>query len=86
MSMKPLYCDGCGQRFLVEKFSAAHTSIQWTASASSCPSIRSRGLALGAAERSCPALRDRIERAVLDREIHESTIDEVNPVDMPRLY
>jgi hypothetical protein len=84
--MKPLNCDLCGQQVLVEKFSAVHTSIQWTNKTDNCPTIRAAGLGLGDPGRSCAALQNRIERAVLDSEILESTIELPSHADLPRLH
>ncbi|CAM5403561.1 hypothetical protein SAVIM338S_02045 [Streptomyces avidinii] len=68
----PVVCGECGTRVLCEKFSPAHTQIQWTTGAAvlpgGCPRIAA---AVGAGTpsarvRSCEALRADIEAAVLD--------------------
>ncbi|MFB0628765.1 hypothetical protein [Streptomyces sp. AB3(2024)] len=65
--MTPVECGECGNRVLCEKFSPAHTQVQWTADAAAvCPRIGA-GVAAGepsARVRSCPALRAGIEAAV----------------------
>ncbi|MDA5282130.1 hypothetical protein ACWGHM_17445 [Streptomyces sp. NPDC054904] len=65
--MTPVACAECGTEVLCEKFSAAHTQVQWTDRAASvCPRIAARVAAgeLSARVRSCPALRAGIEAAV----------------------
>ncbi|MCX5196684.1 hypothetical protein OOK31_22790 [Streptomyces sp. NBC_00249] len=65
--MRPVACGVCGNQVLCEKFSPAHTQVQWTAeAAAACPRIAeavTRG-ELSARVRSCAALRDSIEAAV----------------------
>ncbi|MFG2140049.1 hypothetical protein [Streptomyces sp. NPDC048650] len=65
--MRPVACGACGNQVLCEKFSPAHTQVQWTGDAAeSCPRIRAR-VAAGepsATVRSCEALRAAIARAV----------------------
>ncbi|MFI5807069.1 hypothetical protein [Streptomyces sp. NPDC051561] len=60
-------CGTCGNEVLCEKFSPAHTQIQWTDEAAEvCPRIRA-GVAAGepsARVRSCEALRGSIDAAV----------------------
>ncbi|MFE5862986.1 hypothetical protein ACFQ77_20900 [Streptomyces virginiae] len=63
----PVTCQECGNQVLCEKFSPAHTQIQWTGDAAArCPRIAARVAAgeLGARVRSCPPLRESIEAAV----------------------
>ncbi|WP_455361803.1 hypothetical protein [Streptomyces sp. SYSU K21746] len=71
--MQPVECATCGNQVLCEKFSMAHTSVQWTADAALvCPEIRSQ-VADGetsARIRTCRALRLSIDRAV-----DEGTLD-----------
>ncbi|MFJ9341266.1 hypothetical protein ACIRP0_18465 [Streptomyces sp. NPDC101733] len=65
--MRPVACGECGNQVLCEKFSAAHTQVQWTEEAAAvCPRIADRVAAgeAGARVRSCPALRDSIDAAV----------------------
>ncbi|MFE2288360.1 hypothetical protein ACFXDJ_29860 [Streptomyces sp. NPDC059443] len=70
--MTPVACGECGARVLCEKFSPAHTQIQWTEEAAvlpgGCPRIAAEVAAggLGARVRSCGALRASIEAAVLE--------------------
>ncbi|MGG2460845.1 hypothetical protein ACO0M4_13675 [Streptomyces sp. RGM 3693] len=64
-----MICGTCGNQVLCEKFSPAHTQVQWTGdAAASCPRIGAR-VAAGepsAQVRSCDALRAGIARAVAD--------------------
>ncbi|MGO4462775.1 hypothetical protein AB4039_36650 [Streptomyces sp. M-16] len=65
--MTPVECGECGNRVLCEKFSPAHTQVQWTADAAAvCPRIAAATAAgrPSARVRSCPALRAGIEAAV----------------------
>lgn len=70
--MTPVACGECGARVLCEKFSPAHTQVQWTEDAAvlpgGCPRIAAAVLAgtPSARVRSCPALRAGIEAAVLE--------------------
>ncbi|MFJ9852905.1 hypothetical protein [Streptomyces sp. NPDC101150] len=67
--MRPVACGACGNQVLCEKFSPAHTQVQWTGDAAeACPRIRARVAAgeLSARVRSCDALRESIARAVED--------------------
>ncbi|WP_405783473.1 hypothetical protein [Streptomyces sp. NBC_00859] len=58
--MTPVECAACGNQVLCEKFSTAHTSVQWTADAAEvCAEYRDP-------MRTCAALRDSIDRAVGD--------------------
>lgn len=65
--MRAVACGECGTRVLCEKFSPAHTQVQWTGeAAATCPRIAAR-VAAGepsARVRSCGALRASIETAV----------------------
>jgi hypothetical protein len=65
--MQPVECATCGNQVLCEKFSPAHTSVQWTADAAVvCAEFRDR-VDLGgntAHIRTCRGLRDSIDRAV----------------------
>ncbi|MER5712685.1 MULTISPECIES: hypothetical protein [Streptomyces] len=67
--MRPVECATCGNRVLCEKFSPAHTSVQWTADAAVvCAEFRDRVSegATSARIRTCRALRSSIDRAVED--------------------
>ncbi|MEU3749237.1 MULTISPECIES: hypothetical protein [Streptomyces] len=67
--MRPVECATCGNQVLCEKFSRAHTSVQWTADAAVvCAEFRDRvgEGATTARIRTCRALRSSIERAVDD--------------------
>jgi hypothetical protein len=60
-------CARCGAAVLVAKFSAQHTSVQWTAAAaSSCAefSVRTADGARGTLIEGCGALRNSIDAAV----------------------
>ncbi|MFJ8542348.1 hypothetical protein ACIRFH_10095 [Streptomyces sp. NPDC093586] len=65
--MQPVECVTCGNQVLCEKFSVAHTSVQWTADAAvACAEFRDRVAAGGSSARirTCRALRGSIDRAV----------------------
>lgn len=68
--MTPVACGECDAVVLCEKFSPAHTQVQWTGEAVAvCPRIAAAAAA-GAGRpsgrvRSCEALRAGIEAAVL---------------------
>lgn len=67
--MRPVECVTCGNQVLCEKFSPAHTSVQWTADAAVvCAEFRDRVSegATSARIRTCRALRSSIDRAVED--------------------
>ncbi|MFE4617227.1 hypothetical protein ACFRJ7_14055 [Streptomyces sp. NPDC056747] len=67
--MRLVECATCGNRVLCEKFSPAHTSVQWTADAAVvCAEFRDRVSegATSARIRTCRALRSSIDRAVED--------------------
>ncbi|MDI3408780.1 hypothetical protein [Streptomyces cavernicola] len=66
--MQPVECLTCGNQVLCEKFSLAHTSVQWTADAAvACAEFRDQVAAEGGSSariRTCGGLRASIERAV----------------------
>ncbi|MGW4776768.1 hypothetical protein ACWEPA_08935 [Streptomyces filamentosus] len=68
--MRPVECAACGNQVLCEKFSPAHTSVQWTAEAAvSCAEFLDRaggGGGTTARMRTCRTLRSSIDRAVAD--------------------
>ncbi|MCX4552926.1 hypothetical protein OG204_02070 [Streptomyces sp. NBC_01387] len=73
--MRPVECGTCGNQVLCEKFSPAHTQIQWTAEAAAvCPVIGELVAAgeLSARVRSCAALRDSIDAAVASGQLEAS--------------
>lgn len=74
MTMKPLTCDTCGTAVLVEKFSSAHTSIQWTGDTQQCPVRASAELTFEDVTRPCASLRATIDRAVLTQQLVETQI------------
>jgi hypothetical protein len=86
MSLQPLSCESCGRRVLVEKFSPAHTSIQWVSDSSGCPLIAATTNEVGHPRRSCPALRTTIDNAVRDDELTESQIELPVGASIPRLH
>lgn len=86
MTMQPLNCETCGRGVLVEKFSPAHTSIQWRSDASGCPLIAEAPHAFGDHQRACSALRRTIDRAVVRHELGESRIELPTGPDLPRLH
>ncbi|MFG2499504.1 hypothetical protein ACGFSB_15000 [Streptomyces sp. NPDC048441] len=60
---RPVRCGTCGNQVLCEKFSPAHTQVQWTDEAAAvCPRIGERVAAgeLSAQVRSCEALRESV--------------------------
>jgi hypothetical protein len=75
MTMQRLDCGHCGRSVLVEKFSPAHTSVQWMDDARSCPRIASARRSLGDVDRGCDALRSTIENAVRKNIVVESTLE-----------
>jgi hypothetical protein len=86
MTMQPVSCGECGRGVLVEKFSEAHTSIQWQSSASDCPLIWAADRVLGDNGRSCTSLRKSIDSAVREHRIVESTIELPTGPSIPRLH
>ncbi|MET8572735.1 hypothetical protein [Streptomyces sp. NPDC004783] len=67
--MQPVECATCGNQVLCEKFSLAHTSVQWTTDAAvACEEFRGQvtGGGTTARIRTCRPLRDSIDRAVED--------------------
>ena len=86
MTMQELACEKCGLGVLVEKFSPAHTSIQWQSDTSECPLISETGFAPGEHHRECSALRDSIIRAVAKSVLTESLIELPTGPSLPRLH
>ncbi|MFI1462381.1 hypothetical protein [Nocardia carnea] len=86
MTMRPLACEKCGNRVLVEKFSPVHTAVQWTSDAKECPVISGRGPGIGDRERECEALHSSIDRAVREHELYESRIELPRGDAIPRLH
>lgn len=86
MAMQPLNCDTCGRGILVEKFSAAHTSIQWLSDAAECPMIAAGDHGYGDVARTCVALRRTIDNAVANHDITESQIELPVGAAIPRLH
>lgn len=86
MAMRPLTCRSCGCEFLVEKFSAAHTSIQWTSDADDCPMISAAHHGYGEPDRTCVELRSTVDAAVADHRIEESRIELPVGDAIPRLH
>ncbi|MDI3387537.1 hypothetical protein QIS99_15210 [Streptomyces sp. B-S-A8] len=75
--MRPVECLTCGNQVLCEKFSPAHTSVQWTADAAvACAEFRAR-VAEGAHSariRTCRELRNSIEQAVAEGELEVADV------------
>nr|WP_138844272.1 hypothetical protein [Rhodococcus pyridinivorans] len=86
MTMQELACNRCGLGVLVEKFSPAHTSIQWESDTSECPVISQGNPAIGVHRRECNALRDSIDRAVARSVLTETHLDLPAGPDLPRLH
>lgn len=66
--LQPLSCRRCGTAVLVEKYSLAHTSVQWPGDSRGCPEF-AEWLAAGGPPQTaiiptCLQLRDSIEDAV----------------------
>ncbi|SEB68371.1 hypothetical protein [Streptomyces sp. TLI_105] len=76
--MRAVECAACGNQVLCEKFSVAHTSVQWTADAAvACAEFRDRvrpGVTT-ARMRTCRALRASIDRAVEDGTLTVGTLE-----------
>ncbi|MFI8910292.1 hypothetical protein ACIGW4_01520 [Streptomyces sp. NPDC053513] len=76
--MRAVECAACGNQVLCEKFSVAHTSVQWTADAAvACAEFRDRVRpgATTARTLTCRALRASIDRAVEDGTLTVGTPD-----------
>ncbi|MEU6164263.1 hypothetical protein [Streptomyces tanashiensis] len=76
--MRAVECAACGNQVLCEKFSVAHTSVQWTADAAVvCAEFRDRVDPGGttARVRTCGALRASIDRAVEDGNLTVGTLE-----------
>ncbi|WP_280491495.1 hypothetical protein [Nocardia asiatica] len=86
MTLRPLDCERCGQRVLIEKFSPAHTSVQWIGDAGRCPVIAGQNRGVGHQERGCDALHRSIDRAVRAHELPESRIQLPTGDAIPRLH
>ncbi|MEU6932992.1 hypothetical protein [Streptomyces sp. NPDC046385] len=80
--MRAVECAACGNQVLCEKFSVAHTSVQWTADAAvTCAEFRDRvrpGVTT-ARMRTCGALRASIARATEDGTLTIGTLDTGSP-------
>jgi hypothetical protein len=67
--LTPVECRRCSTTVLVKKYSAEHTSVQWTTDAvTSCPEIAAEVAAGKHSARvlSCPLLRHSIDQAVAE--------------------
>ena len=69
----------------MEKFSAAHTSIQWSGDASGCADAAERRSRWDPAT-GCSALRESIDRAAARGRIPESHIELPAASEVPRLH
>ncbi|WP_051133124.1 hypothetical protein [Nocardia paucivorans] len=86
MTMRPLACDRCGNRVLAEKFSPAHTAVQWISDPRECPVITARGMGIGDRERGCEDLHRSIDRAVREHVLPESRLELPHGEAIPRLH
>ncbi|MBB4980644.1 hypothetical protein [Streptomyces nymphaeiformis] len=80
--MRAVECAACGNQVLCEKFSVAHTSVQWTADAAvACAEFRDRvGPGVTTARmRTCRSLRASIARAVEEGTLTVSTLEPGTP-------
>lgn len=83
--MRPHRCHTCEREVRVEKFSEAHTSIQWIGGTAGCPVIAADGSRPGDPGRECTALRASIDRAVAGGEITVSHVELPAGAEIPRL-
>lgn len=69
--MQNVCCNNCGTRVLVEKYSEAHTSIQWLDDAGDvCPELAETRTRRGrAGVPTCHRLRDSIDELTLSGQI-----------------
>ncbi|MEO9326735.1 hypothetical protein [Gordonia aurantiaca] len=88
MTMTPLTCKGCGRGVRVEKFSEAHTSIEWTFDARECPFIAAARdeQGLGSYSGGCAQLRATIDDAVRDGELVVTELELPRGERLPRLH
>lgn len=86
MAMQRHRCDTCSREVLVEKFSEAHTSIQWLGDSSGCPLIADGRTRPGDHSRACSALRASIDRAAVAGLIGESQVELPTGAEIPRLH
>lgn len=71
---------------MVEKFSEAHTSIQWSGGVSGCPALAGAGGRSGGSALGCPSLRASVDRAVANGEIPVSHVELPMGGMVPRLH
>jgi hypothetical protein len=62
--VQPLACRLCGDQVLVQKYSLAHTSVQWTASTRCAEFAVAASLTERALTPGCSELRESIDSAV----------------------
>ena len=69
--MESVNCNTCGNRVLVEKYSDAHTSIQWLDEADKvCPEFaETRGMTPGPWTPTCHKLRESIDDLTLSGQL-----------------
>lgn len=84
MALQQLGCIECGLTVKVEKFSEAHTSIQWPSDVSSCPFLSDEGRPQ-ASGKSCPQLGRSIDKAVHERVLVETLIELPTGAAIPRM-
>lgn len=80
--MEPVSC-GCGTTVFVEKFSAAHTSVQWPAR-TVCPQLVHEQTP-GGWNPTCPSLRRAIDDACESGRIGETLRHDPPPVHFSRV-
>ena len=80
--MEPVSC-GCGTTVFVEKFSAAHTSVQWPAR-TVCPQLVHEQTP-GGWNPTCPSLRRAIDDACESGRIGETLRHDPPPVRFSRV-
>jgi hypothetical protein len=80
MTMQKLDCGHCGRGVMVEKFSPAHTSVQWLDDTRHCPRICTARRSLGDSNRTCDALRLTIEEAFQNKVILVSSLEFPNEI------
>ncbi|MEU8464094.1 hypothetical protein [Streptomyces sp. NPDC029003] len=80
--MTAVVCGACGNRVWCEKFSPAHTQLQWTGDAAAlCPHLGAAAAAgqPGARVRACPRLGEAVEAAVREGRLRETRRDRGRP-------
>ena len=88
--MQPITCRSCGNRVLAEKYSEAHTSIQWLTADSkqTCPQLRTETAAGHTPSwiPSCAELRDTIDDLAFRGELPLSHRSQQSPAHLDQEY